>query len=50
VVEEQSFPLSQEVEKEEQSLPLLEEVEAVSSLYFLVWSSLDDDSERNLAD
>jgi hypothetical protein len=50
VVEEQSFPLSQEVEKEEQSLPLLEEVEAVSSPYFLVWSSLDDVYERNLGD
>jgi hypothetical protein len=36
------------VEEEEQSLPPLKEVEAVSSSSFSVWSSSDDDSERNL--
>jgi hypothetical protein len=37
-------------EEEKQPLPPLEEVEAVSSRSFSNWSSLDDDSERNLED
>jgi hypothetical protein len=38
------------MEEEEQPLPSPEEVEAVSSPSFSVWSSSDDDSERNLED
>jgi hypothetical protein len=38
------------VKEEGQSLPPLEEVEAISSASFSVWSSSDDDSERNLED
>jgi hypothetical protein len=38
------------MEKEEQPLPPPKEVEVVSSPSFSDWSSLDDDSERNLED
>jgi hypothetical protein len=38
------------MEEEEQPLPSPEEVEAMSSPSFSVWSSSDDDSERNLED
>jgi hypothetical protein len=51
VEEEQSLPSSEEVEEEEeQFLPPSEDVEAVSSHSFSVWSSSDDDFERNLED
>jgi hypothetical protein len=51
VEEDQSpSPLPEEVDKEEQSPPPLEEVEAVSFPSFSVWSSSNEDSERNLED
>jgi hypothetical protein len=36
--------------EEEHPLPLLEEVEAVPSPSFSIWSSSDDNSEKNLED
>jgi hypothetical protein len=51
VEEEKKFlPPPEEVEEEEQFLPPSEEVETVSSPSFSVWSSSDDDSERNFED